>query len=281
MYQFPLRVKDALIVDADPYIRPLLAILNQFHRLAFVIVDQKRAQLFELFMGDILDRSDWIFTDVPAKLRFAGWYGLEEKRVMRHIEHHIHEHFKRVSSRLYQLYKTHRYDLLILGGQRYLLPEFEKYLHRDILDRVIERVEVEPFSWSINRVKERALEIEREFVGKQMSQQIETLITEASRGGLAVLGLEETLKAVNSGAVATLFLEDDHLLPGRECWRCGYLTLNEESCPVCQLPTTPMDALYDELVEAAVHLNGNFYALPAGSAMSQYDGVGAFLRFKV
>lgn len=280
VYELPQKVKDSLIVDSDPYIRPLLAILNQFHRLAFLLVDQRRAQLFELFMGEIKDHTELMTADVPSRVRYAGWYGLEEKRVSRHIEQHIQEHFKQVAVKLYLLYKTHQFDYFILSAQKHILPEFEQHLHTEILDRVIERLDIEPFTLSLNEVKEKALEIERRFVESRLNEEVEKLITEAQKGRLASLGIQNTLEAVNKKAVRTLYLVEDMTISGRECHNCGYLTLDEKECPVCGKVTEPVQDLFDEVVEAVLYMNGDYYTLPPNTLLREYGGIGAWLRFK-
>lgn len=281
VYTLPQRVKNALIVDSDPYIRPLVAILNQYHRLAFLLVDRRRAQLFELFMGEIQEQTELISPDVPAKVRFAGWYGLEEKRVVRHIEQHIHEHFKRVAETLYQLYKTRQYDYFILSAQPHILPEFEKHLHTEIINRVIARLDVEPFSLDINQVKEKALRIEREFMEERLARQVEELVTAAKKDHRAVVGLRETLKAANLKAIRTLYIVEDKKIRGRQCSHCGYLTLEAPKCPICQHSTRPVADFFDELVEATLHMNGEYFTVPAHNPLSEYEGVGAWLRFKI
>ncbi len=281
VYRLPQRVKDALIVDPDAYVRPLMAILNQYHRLAFVLVDRRRAQVFELYMGEILDRSDQLSDDVPGKVRFAGWYGLEEKRVMRHIEDHIHRHYKRVADFIWTLYNQQHIDYFILGGHPHELPDFEHHLHRYIYDRIIERVDTAPFAWDVNKIKQTALEIEQKFMFERLSKMIDVLITDAQKGEKAVLGLDAVLNAANMGNIRLLMIEEDRVLPGYECFNCGYLSRTETTCPVCGTPMEKMDDLYDEIVENTVNFNGDYYQVPKGISLAEYGGVGAFTRFKL
>jgi peptide chain release factor subunit 1 len=39
-------------------------------------------------MGEIEEQTE-ILDDVPPKVRGAGWYGLSEKRIERHVEDHL------------------------------------------------------------------------------------------------------------------------------------------------------------------------------------------------
>ncbi len=78
-------VRDLLILDFSAYIRPLAAILDQYRRVCTLLVDRTRARIFEVFMGEIEEQTE-IFSDVPSKVREAGWYGLTERRIERHIQ---------------------------------------------------------------------------------------------------------------------------------------------------------------------------------------------------
>ncbi len=281
VYRLPQRVKDALIIDPDLYVRPLMAVLNQYHRLAFVLVDRRHAQVFELYMGEIVDHSEQLSDDVPGKVRFAGWYGLEEKRVMRHIEDHIHRHYKRVANFIWNLYNKQHIDYFILGGHPQELPEFEHHLHRYVVDRIIERVDTAPYAWDVNKIKQTALEIEQRFMFQRLNKMVETLITDAKKGEKAVLGMDAVLNAANMGNIRLLMIEEDRVLPGYECFSCGYLSPKEKTCPICGTPMEQMDDLFDEIIENTVNFNGDYYQVPKGTPLSEYSGIGAFTRFKL
>ncbi len=281
VFKLPQKVKNALIIDPDPYVRPLLAILNQYHRFCFAIVDRKKAQIFEYYLGELQDISELMSADVPGKVRLAGWYGLEEKRVMRHIDYHAHLHFKRVAQLLFNLHSARHFDYFVLGGQSEYLPEFEQHLHSYILDRVVKRVDTTPHAWEVNKIKQFLQETEEELNRQKSQELILQLVTDAAKNNRAVLGLEKTLQAANSGAIRLLLIEEDTGLPGRECFSCGFLSVTEEVCPVCGSKTEPMEDLFDEIVENTVNFNGDFYQVPAGSELNKYQGIGAFLRFDV
>ena len=278
-FTMPQKTKNAIIVDPDPYVRPLLSILNQYHRFCFAIVDRRKAEVYEYYMGEIMDITELFSADVPGKVRIAGWYGLEEKRVMRHIDHHAQEHFKRVANFLFQLHSVRNFDYFILGGQSEYLPEFERHLHPYVADRICERIDTTPHAWDINKIKSVIQETESRLNNERYNQMVDELITDAGKGNRAVTGLDAVLKAANIGNIRLLLIEEDVVLPGRECFSCGYLSRDEEVCPVCGAKTEPMDDLFDEIVENTVNYNGSFYQIPKGTKLSEHGGIGAFLRF--
>lgn len=279
VYPLPQKVKNALIIDPDTYVRPLIAILNQYRRFCLLFVDRRRARLFEYFMGQISPLPEVDDREVPSRVRLAGWYGLEEKRVVRHIDYHVHLHYKRVADILFRLHTRQKFDYFVLGGKPEVLSDFERHLHRYIQDRIVERVDMEPPSPEINPIRELAMSVEQRVMRDRLSRMVDELITDAGKKNRAVLGLENVLKAANMGNIRMLMIEEDAVFPGRECFSCGYLSRQAEVCPVCGAKTSPMNDLYDEIVENTVNFNGEFYQVPSGTPLGNFDGIGAFLRF--
>ncbi|RMG64306.1 MAG: hypothetical protein D6715_09910 [Calditrichaeota bacterium] len=279
-FPLPQRVKNALIIDPDPYIRPLIAIKNQYYRFCTVLVDQKRAQIFHTYMGETEELTHLVEEAVKRRVRYAGWYGLEEKRVYRSIERSVQEHYKRIARLLFQLQNRYSFDYFILGGQRQNLSEFERFLHRYLEERIIHRFEAEPFAFPKNEIQQRIQAIEQDFLDRRREKMVELLVTEAQKKQKAVLGLKPVLEAANMGAIRILLIEEGRQIPGRECLQCGFLTLDQEICPVCGNTTHPMNDLYDEIVESTINFDGEYYQIQPGTPLAGYEGIGAFLRFK-
>jgi len=76
VYRVAQPVKSQVVVDPNPYIRPLVAILDEYHRLMLVLVDKQEARLLEVYMGEVLEHNAYR-SDIEGKVRKGGWYGLE------------------------------------------------------------------------------------------------------------------------------------------------------------------------------------------------------------
>jgi hypothetical protein len=44
----PRALRDRAVVDADPYVRPMLAVLDEYHRMCVVVVDEASAVVWQL-----------------------------------------------------------------------------------------------------------------------------------------------------------------------------------------------------------------------------------------
>jgi len=120
-------VADLLVLDRSPFIRPLTSILGRYRRICTLLVDRTRARIFESFMGEIEEYSE-VLSEVPARVREGGWYGLTEKRIERHIDHHTSSHLKKTIASILNLFREKEFAWLLLGGQSEVLTEMERVL---------------------------------------------------------------------------------------------------------------------------------------------------------
>ena len=77
-----------------------------------------------------------------------------------------------------------------------------------------------------------------------------------SAGALTAIGLPACLAAVNAGAVETLVVPYDGLVPGYECGRCGALGLAADCCPDWGTAALPVPDLIEEMVSRTLEDGG-------------------------
>jgi peptide subunit release factor 1 (eRF1) len=71
---------------------------------------------------------------------------------------------------------------------------------------------------------------------------VQLLVHRAGPGGLAVLGLQATVEAVNTARVHTLVMQRDVHRPGWRCRTCGALTADTHlQCVMCGGEVTPVE----------------------------------------
>jgi hypothetical protein len=93
-----------------------------------------------------------------------------------------------------------------------------------------------------------------------------------------VVGLQETLAAVNTGRVHMLLMQGDFHHPGWRCVDCGHLgeTALPSQCPVCSGTVAAVE-LGEALVSGVLRTDGfvEVITMPAW----RLAGVGALLRY--
>jgi peptide subunit release factor 1 (eRF1) len=270
--------KNMIVFDHNPYVRPLSAIINEYHRICVLTLDRKEAKWYDIFMGEIslLQNQE---SDVPSKVREGGWEGYESKRIERHIASRLHNHFNNAAKLTFDLYNAKKFDWLFLGCSDEYYKDLIPLLHPYIKKRLRGRIKVKPGD-SSNTIIQKALPLKQKLKNQERNETLQNFITELNKNGLAVSGLKNTLRRLNRGEVQTLLITRQFSKPGRYCEHCDFLFVDEARCPACQRKTTPLVDIIDEAVEAAIEKGGRVVHLLPPSGLKKYGDIGALLRYK-
>jgi len=88
-----------IIFDHNPYIRPLSAILTEYHRICVLSFDRKEARWNNIYMGEISELGS-LQSDVPSRIKEGGWEGYSSKRIERHMTSRLRDFFKKTAFHL-------------------------------------------------------------------------------------------------------------------------------------------------------------------------------------
>lgn len=280
-FRLPVALPTKIVVERDPYIRPLAALLEEFRRYCVLVVDARKARLFSLYLGDIEEHLGLFVDDVPSKVTGGGWAALQQKRIQHHIEDHIHRHLKQVAERAFRFFQEKRFDLLIIGGpQDKTLPKVYDHLHSYLQARTAGEFHAEPESDTLV-LKEKALAVAQAWERKEETRLIARLLDASGTARKGVLGLEATLEALMLGQVHTLVVRHDFQAPGLLCPDDRYLSTYAQHCPVCGRAMEPVVDLVDEMVEEALAQAAEIEHVFAPHQGFSPHGLGALLRFTV
>jgi peptide subunit release factor 1 (eRF1) len=278
VFELPNPPRNRILMDQDPYVRPLSAIFNEHRRICLLVFDRKEAKWYDLFMGEI-SLIDQITSDVPSKVREGGWEGYESKRIERHIETHLHDYLKKTAQLTFTLFKANQFDWLFLGCDDEYCKAFEPILHPYLKERLKTRLKSKP-SDSMSRILKGASALEKKLKDQEEKHILGHFISALEKGGLATSGLKDTLRSLNRGGVQTLLITRHYSKPGRACPKCDFLYVDEIKCPSCQRKTEPLMDVIDEAVESAMDKKAQVRHIKPPSKLSRYGNIGAFLRYK-
>ena len=279
IFFLPQPVRDLLVLDFSAYIRPLTSILDQYRRVCTLLVDRTRPRIFEVFMGETGEQTE-IFTDVPSKVRESGWYGLSERRIERHIKHHLYDHLKGVSDQTFTHFDKKGFDWLFLGGQIEVLPQMENMLHSYLRKRLKRAFRMDLNS-DPKEVLDKTLELERQVKKEEDQSHVSRLMNSLKPEGLGVTGIHETLSSLYEGSAHRLLVEEGFSREGAYCSKCGFMGLSGSKCPVCAGMMTAVPDTVDEAVAAAIDQNCEVVHITPGCGLKELGSIGALLRYKV
>jgi len=272
----PENVPDRVIVDATPYARPMLALLAEHPRSCVAVVDRATGRLCELYQ-DELSELDKVTDPESRKAPVAA--GRPDDRVSNKVDELAKRHYRRVAERLGELLQTGEYDLLIIGGHGYEVPDFVQQLPRPVRDRVAGTFSTEPRLAPLTEIRDRAGEIAARYERERDQDLVSSVLEKVAMGGLATLGLGSCLWAGTVGAIQTLLVQEGAASAGVVCDQSGWLALSGEVCPLCGNPTRRTPDVIDELAEVVLNEGGTIRHVNSGSARLLAHDTGADLRF--
>jgi peptide chain release factor subunit 1 len=267
----PARVADSLTIDADPYIEPLEAIMEEQRRLLVVDLSKEKTS-FSLYELGFEEHLHAITSYVPrSEVELS-----REDEVQRHRLTHLQWHFKASAQAAERLFRERRCELLALVGEERLVKEFEDYLAKPLRDRLLAELQLSPEDGPNQR--RDALEAA---LAKQRAQDEEAALGELGffqgHDRLAA-GLEKVLDAANLFLMRRLVIDSELARPGYVCREHHFLALADGSCPFDGQALVPAENVIDELVEMA-RLHGVELMLVGQrrDLLAPYDGAAAVL----
>lgn len=289
--RLPLDMRDRLVVDRSPYASPLSSLIDQYERYSVVLCDQKRARLFDVYLGEISDWEEFQAERTPKSVTAkSSFQGLEELRREHHGNYVLHLHLQEIADRAFRRFKLRPFDRLILAGPKEVLPKLEEQLHSYLKQRVVAREQL-PTDLNQATAREKILVIEAKVELEKETALLAEIRNRQGSSGLGTVGLDETLTSLFFGKVHTLVVMDDQPVMGRECPECHYLFERPEDaqeksatlveCPLCKRPTRRVPDIVDEAVELAILSGARVEHIAyAKEDLKDLGGMAAILRFK-
>lgn len=276
-YTFPRPVGNHIYVDHQPYVKPLLRLLEQYGRYCTVLVGKGKARIFLLHMDEIQERSD-IFGAVPGRHDQGGW---AQARLQRHHDDRVMHHLKTTADQIFALFQEEDFAKLLVGGTEELVSQFQEYLHPYLRERLVATFPM-GMTASAKKVQDQSLALVREIEERESAELMARLENEVGAHNMGVAGLGPTLRALQRGQILTLLVNEGFSAPGKQCTGCGHLTVwAEEQCPYCGEELQPMENIVDEIIDQAFALASEvkFMRGENRERLALLGDIGALLRY--
>ena len=261
------------------YIRPLASILDKYSPACVLLVSRREAVWYSVAMGEIkaLDR---IESDVPGRVREGGFEGTEAKRIERHVDAHLQDHYKKSAQKTFEISKKMPFDWLLIGCEDNHSGDFEAHLHSYLRDKVKARLHAHPTDPPA-KVLQEVLEVESRLKKAEEEETVQKLVAELERGGLATSGLRDTIHRLNQFEVQTLVVTHNLSRPGGSARPTGSSTSTSSSArSTTRRPTScrTSSTRPSRRSSSAAERSGGSSRPPsstatAGSAPSQVQGI--------
>jgi peptide chain release factor subunit 1 len=271
----PRSLRDRVVVDSTPWVRPMLAMLDAYHRMCVLIADDSMARVWELYRREIREIRQ--LRD-PALRKPDHAYGMAEHRVHNKGEELAKRHYRRVATTLNDIFRVEGFDLLGVGGHPHKVSTFTDLLPRELQDRIAGTFSIDAGTATLADVRRSAESIMDRYEQREERSLVAEIVEAAAEQRWAALGVESCLWAGTVSAIHKLAIQEGAEAPGVVCGRDGWMALSGDFCPLCGQPTRATGDVIDELVEAVVDDSGSVKHVRVDTEL-RHHAVAARLRF--
>ncbi|MGZ4716898.1 MAG: baeRF10 domain-containing protein [Acidimicrobiales bacterium] len=266
-----------IVLDATPFIRPLLEVLDEAHRYAVVVVDREHGWLFEFYLGE-LEAQARTEGQAPRKPNYAA--GDKEHGIHHKVQELAKRHYRETADALQQLVQDDGIELVVVGGHEDTVPAFIDRLPHDLQSKVVGTFVIDPHTMTPTTALDAAQEAVDAYERHEEEMLVDRALERVAIGGLGAVGLQWCLLAVDELAVQHLLVQADAITPGRACDRCGWLGLAGGECPIDGEPTRETPDVLDEMAARVLRSSGHIEHVHADTPLRD-ELVAALLRFPV
>lgn len=262
------------------WVRPLLEVIEEHDRFAVVLIDKQQARIMTVDAGGIHQHTE-ITSDVPNKHATTGTDHIWSQTQMdRDHINHVHSHAKRVADELSSVIDRMKLKRIVIGGPVEATSVFVGALPKRLQHMIIGTISA-PVDANHDRIATALNAVKAKAEHEDETRIVDAMITAAMKGDRAVIGVSDTLSAIQQGRVYRLVVAKDFRVAGKECSGCHLLVADgDEQCSFCggQFEAAP------DLINRASHRvldTGGKIQLVSGEAAALLSeaGIGAVLRF--
>jgi hypothetical protein len=272
-FVLPGTFEDRAVFATRPHVRPLLMARQRFPDYCAVVVDRQHAWVFRM-TGERIDKLTLPAASGVRSPGFGGWYGLEAHRVnMRVIELPRH-HYRDTAAALGSLItRASDPQPLVIGGHPHDIPHFLDELTDKMREQVVGDFAVDPHTQTPSRVRELAGHVVSRWVSAR-ERRVASEVLHEPQGGLAAIGLQPCLDAVNQRAAKLLVVPENGMIAGFACQRCAILSSTGDDCPDWGAASVGVPDLIEEMAVATLRSGAE-----VATAGDPPGGIAVQLRF--
>jgi peptide chain release factor subunit 1 len=263
-----------------PWVRPLLELLEDHDRFAVVLTDKQRARVLTVDASGIEQRAE-ILSDVPNKHATTGTdHIMSQTQMQRDHTEHVKAHMHRVIDELTNVVDRLSLSRIVIGGPVEATSALTNELPKRLQQMVIGTIAV-PLDANSERLSNELRKVQQQNEGQDEARMVESLITAAMKGDRAVLGIGDTLSAIQQQRVYRLIVARDYHLAGKECSSCHILVADGDAkCSFCGGDLEPAPDLINRVSHRVIEQAGKVQIV-SGAAADKLagTGIGAVLRF--
>jgi peptide chain release factor subunit 1 len=268
-------IKDIVILDSSPYIRPLAELQDEYENTAVVVADNKKAKIY-LISSLVAGPEESVTGNIKNHVKKGGW---SQQRYERRRDKEIIHYAKEIIDALLELDKNESFRRIVLAGGKEIIQAIEKYLPQNLKPLVSSKaLDIKSTDNIINQeIMDMLTERERDSE-KTLWKKIQN---EYLRDNLGLAGLNDVFDALMIGNVEQIIVERNFKPEGWRCRDCENLLIQEtNTCPACRSKSLFQVDLINEMTELVKQYGGDIDFTDPIPELTEAGQIAAFLRFK-
>lgn len=217
-------VEDTVFTSFRPYVHQLATLLDTYDRVGVIQVDQIGARLFSYRMGHLEAAEGFLGEEVKTH-RSGGWAA---QRYQRREAETARQNLQDAAELAEDFYRRMDTRALILAGTDKNVARFRELLSNRLRSMVIGHIPADA-NIGPNDLQEKALELTQGHAAEKAQEMATQVVTAAHKGSNGVLGLADTLNAVQSGRAQHVVVLADYSEPAFRYVDTGYVVLDKEN----------------------------------------------------
>ncbi len=279
IYRLPVPIKSKIILDANFYLRPLLSLLEERHRIGVILVDSRHARLFELYLGELVEHNDFFAKTKSPRKPLMETFMKREKRLMQRREEDIRFHLSSVADQLKLHYRLGHFDKLIIGARKPLGDHLARLLNRKVHDNLLGVTEIDIHAPEAE-VLAVALRKEKEFESEEERRLLRKISDEIEKDGYAIKGIKNVTESLNNFNVQTLAIADDFSREGLACQQCGMPHYEGKTCVCCGEQLVQVSDIVYDLAEEAARQGAVVRHIHSDPLIKSLENVASIIKFR-
>jgi peptide chain release factor subunit 1 len=270
--------ENRLYIFDQPHLYPLARLLDQYPRYAVLVADTNSARIFVFGRGRTLETEE-IQNVKTKRTQVGGW---SQMRFQRHVENYHLHHAKEVVEALERVVAEDRIERIILSGdQTNIIPILREQMSKHLQDKVIDVLNL-GVDTPEHEILESTMKTLRVHDAVTDAEKVEEMLNQYRAGGMAVVGVADTLAALSNGQV-------DELLVSASLREIQYSEQKVEKVLAAYAPGADGEQpeaseprmVADELVRLAQQTSARVTFIEDTSLLASAGGVGATLRYRI
>jgi len=275
VHSVQLPVEDSVWVSFRPYVRQLATLMDTYASYGVIHVDQEGARLYQFTMGN-LEAVDGYMGEEVKLHKSGGW---SAARFQRRESGQARQNLQDAAELAEEFYRQTDTRRLILAGTEKNVAIFKDLLSHRLRSTVVGQISAQANA-TPSQIREKALEIAQKATKEEAIALADDVITQAHKGGHAILGLAETLTAVQAGRAQHIVVLADFAQPAYRFVDSGtiLLDLNEDS-ELASGRIQPLPDAVDSVLRRALVQSIDVTILNEHAGLAAAGKIGALTRY--